>query len=88
MKFDLQNKKLLVEEYWDIVASRDSVLNKSIENNIEDMLTKSLDKRKVSEKPIGVFLSGGVDSSLVLALLDKSNYASKIKTFSIGFEEK
>lgn len=51
-------------------------------------LTSSLKYRMIADVPIGVFLSGGVDSSTCLALLKHLYPEQKIKTFSVGFEEK
>ena len=52
-----------------------------------DLVTKSVISRSVSDVPIGTFLSGGVDSSIVSYCLAEHS-ANKINTFSIGFEKK
>ena len=51
------------------------------------LLKSAFQYRTVSDVPVGVFLSGGYDSSIVAAILQK-NSAKKIKTFTIGFNEK
>lgn len=61
----------------------------SFESNITDLdnnLANSVKDRLVSDVPIGVFLSGGIDSSLVAYYASKSS-STQIKTFSIGFKE-
>ena len=58
-----------------------------VERELEKRLTKSFEYRMVSDVPVGLFLSGGIDSSLLLALLSGSS-GRKLKTFTIGFNEK
>lgn len=54
---------------------------------VRSLVEKSVNSRSVSDVPIGTFLSGGVDSSIVTWCLSK-NLDQKINTFSIGFEKK
>ena len=59
---------------------------KEVSNNVEDLITNSLSLQNNADVPICSFLSGGIDSSLVAALLQKiSPY--KINTFTIAFPE-
>lgn len=57
------------------------------QDDLEQVLIDSFKLRLVSDVPVGIFLSGGIDSSLVTAILQKQvNY--KLKTFTIGFQDK
>jgi asparagine synthase (glutamine-hydrolysing) len=49
-------------------------------------LTTAVERRRVADVPVGVLLSGGLDSSLVVALLAQNGNAAGLKTFSIGFD--
>lgn len=56
-------------------------------NQLESLLKSTIKDQMVSDVPIGAFLSGGIDSSLIVSLMqDISN--KPVKTFSIGFEDK
>ncbi len=78
---------LRIERYWDFprpVPRRLSVAE--AEEIVEGELERSVRARLIADVPVGGFLSGGVDSSLVMALA--ARHARSIDTFSIGFEER
>ena len=52
----------------------------------EDLLSKAVSRRMVSDVPVGAYLSGGVDSSIVAALMVKDS-AREIRTYSVGYKE-
>jgi asparagine synthase (glutamine-hydrolysing) len=86
---DLQSRKTIEEEYWNVI----DFYNKPIQINFnealektEQLLVSAFNYRMVADVPVGVFLSGGIDSSVVTAILQK-NRTEKLKTFTIGFQE-
>jgi len=90
IKYDLLNDELETVKYWDIVdyykMEKFDVSEKEAEKQLEVILIDSFNLRMVSDVPVGTFLSGGIDSSLVTAVLQKHN-GEQISTFTIGFED-
>ena len=87
IKLTAQEKKTVC--YWDItnvqpVQDTDAA---TIQKNIYHLLEQSVAQRLVSDVPIGAFLSGGIDSSAVVALMQRVSNAKPV-TFNIAFEEK
>jgi asparagine synthase (glutamine-hydrolysing) len=75
--------------WWDAWDDVEPLLGRSereIEELVLDELRTSVKLRKVSDVPVGVFLSGGVDSSTNAALFSEGD-ASQVKTFSIGYDQ-
>jgi len=71
--------------YWNLKESINENEYVDVEV-VEKLLENSIKKHMVSDVPIGSFLSGGIDSSLVTSIMQK-NSTKPIKTFSIGFNE-
>ena len=82
-------KKIEIRKYWSPFDPEKCVGNYSeaeAELRILELLKDSVKRRLISDVPLGVFLSGGIDSSAVTAFAQKE-VPGKIKTFSIGFED-
>lgn len=85
----LQDGKIKIDQYWDLPLDLPKLKiteNEAIEE-IERLFTQAVKGRLLSDVPVGVFLSGGIDSSLVAKFMADIS-GEKIRTFSIGFHEK
>ncbi len=90
LTFNLEDRVIALERYWTIencfdkpklkISYSDAVIE------LEKFIQTACDYRMIADVPVGVFLSGGFDSTLVTALLQKSRN-KKIKTFTIGFPD-
>jgi len=78
-----------VHRYWnalDHVGRRQGRGEAELADELEALMIDAFKYRMVSDVPVGVFLSGGVDSSVVAAILQKHG-GQQIKTFTIGFDD-
>jgi asparagine synthase (glutamine-hydrolysing) len=92
LEYDIRKKQSNIIRYWDVYDFYNQPINpdkldeNAILEELEEILVSSFKYRLVSDVPVGIFLSGGLDSSLVTALLQK-NSSEKLKTYTIGFFE-
>ena len=73
--------------YWNVshyLKTSHNITEQSAFKQLKELVHDAVNSRLVSDVPLGIFLSGGIDSSLVAAVASQS---TKIKTFSIGFKE-
>jgi asparagine synthase (glutamine-hydrolysing) len=81
-----QNGKLRIRQYWDMqfgTATPNSADSREI---VKSAMKESVSRHLVSDVPVSIFLSGGIDSTTLLALAAKQSL-TKLKTFCISFDE-
>ncbi len=85
----IHNKNIKKEQYWDLPLDTPKlkITEEEAIEELERLFSQSVKRRLLSDVPLGVFLSGGIDSSLVAKFM-ADNSSDKIRTFSIGFHEK
>jgi len=80
----VENGRVEIRKYWDLEYQErerpDAV------GEFERLLEESVRLRLISEVPLGVFLSGGLDSSAMLAMMSRITGGERVKTFSVGYE--
>ena len=87
---NMKQKKFHLERYWDlkniVITSKKHSKNKDFNQNLlDEKLNDVIETQLISDVPLGVFLSGGIDSSLIAAIASKK--IKNLKTFTVGFEE-
>src|SRR5207244_961220 len=76
-----------IKKYWDIeYPDPEPRSPEYLLERFSDLLEDSVRMRLVSEVPLGVFLSGGLDSSAILATMSKIAGGDRVKTFSVGYQ--
>lgn len=81
-----QNSKIRKEKFWNLDFSGSGLSFSQALGQLGNKLDDAVSKRLVADVPLGIFLSGGIDSSTI-AYYAQKNSLNKIKTFSIGFKE-
>ncbi len=87
---DIKEAKFDFFQYWDVSnyyrLPKLNIEYKEAKEQLKTILHSAYEYRMVADVPVGVFLSGGYDSTSVAAILQKERGANKIKTFTIGFD--
>lgn len=81
---------LVIRKYWDltdVVPLPDEQGADKVMGNVKDLLFQSVERRLVSDVPVGAFLSGGIDSSAIVAIMAQVSRQKPV-AFTIGFDEK
>jgi len=90
----LQNGQIHFNQFWDVpVPSIKKISAKNASQTVKELLTDSVRRRLIADVPVGVYLSGGIDSAAITALAtqikesnnDENNNSETVKTFSVGF---
>jgi asparagine synthase (glutamine-hydrolysing) len=84
-------ERFSIWRYWDnpiLEPPSSDVPEEEAAAEVVRLLGKAVEKRLMADVPLGVFLSGGIDSSAIVALLARIVPAERIATFSIGFKER
>jgi asparagine synthase (glutamine-hydrolysing) len=86
----MKNDELKSKSYWSLTENiSDESKGKSYKeicDSVNLLLTKSVERRLIADVPFGAFLSGGIDSSVIVGLMSKVS-SKKVQTFSVTFDE-
>lgn len=81
-----KNNKIKIKKYWDVKKYGFYDNFNDSKSKLLSLMSDSVEKRMISDVPLGVFLSGGIDSSTIVHF-SKKFCADKLHTFSIGFRD-
>lgn len=84
LEYDLNQKRLACHAYWSLDVRTEGAEADEASREIARLVDESVEEQFMSDVPVGVFLSGGMDSSAVAA--SAVRHSSDIQTFSIGFD--
>ncbi|MFK8068046.1 MAG: asparagine synthase (glutamine-hydrolyzing) [Gammaproteobacteria bacterium] len=92
ISLDVSSSEMKVTPYWQFKITPTSEIKKTpiseLSEQLRELVFQAVERRLMSDVPLGIFLSGGLDSTIMLAAMAKVVPAKEINTFSIGFKER
>ncbi|MDX2039794.1 MAG: asparagine synthase (glutamine-hydrolyzing) [Acidobacteriota bacterium] len=89
LEYDLRARRIVkLESYWNVADwGNQNARNDEVElsSDLRRLMAKAVEKQMMADVPLGAFLSGGVDSNIIVGLMAK--HSSKVKTFTVLFDE-
>ncbi len=90
LEFCLKRHSYSLKRYWEpplkpVAKSSTEEVDESVFSNVRDLLERAVKKQLVSDVPVGVFLSGGIDSSAITAFASR-HYEGDLNTYSVAFD--
>lgn len=86
LKFYLPEKNIIIGQFWDVPAP--AIKKIKLEHagrEVKALLADSVNRRLIADVPVGIYLSGGIDSASITALASREG-TEKVKTLSVGFD--
>lgn len=89
LTYEAETHEVTIRQFWDVPRSSSNgiIISNDLETDLLNLLREVVHDQLISDVPLGAFLSGGIDSSLVVALMSEVT-GQPVKTFSVGFAEK
>lgn len=87
LKIDLEKNLIIQKKYWDFNFENARFISENgLKKEIRKVLQESVAAHMISDVPVGGFLSGGIDSATIIAMMSKETN-KKVATFTVGFKE-
>lgn len=87
MRINAETGEAKVEKYWQFALKADNSLDEEkTRQKILETMRDSVEHHMIADVPVGSFLSGGIDSSIIATLMQKVRGENKVKTFTVGFD--
>jgi asparagine synthase (glutamine-hydrolysing) len=82
--YDFSSKSVKINKFWELTLTKNEYSEDKNLEKVKKLLENAIDKRKISDAPLGALLSGGLDSSIMVAILNRFS-EKPIQTFTTGF---
>ncbi len=81
----LRDKDLAIKKYWEVTDMTNVQSRQEAQSQILRLFQDAVERQLISDRPVGVFLSGGIDSTAILGRVTEMS-KEKVKTYSVGFD--